>query len=372
MGRGGGRTGSLSFGYFGAITVERWAATLGAFDVSGSPPRRNRRGTGPVRPDVDIQRDADGRAPSWLVWTALWIVYIVWGSTYLAIRVTVETMPPLTAMGARFLFAGLIMYLILLVRRGRAGVRITPQQLGWCAVVGTFLFLGANGMVAVGELVVPSSLTALIISSVPLWVIILRALTGDRVSLATLVGVAAGFSGVAILVMPGNRPEGATLWGMGLIVFASVSWAIGSFLSTRLKMPKDLLISSTYQMIGGGMALLAGGVVRGEASGFDAASWSAASLWAFLYLVFIGSLVAFTAYAWLLQNAPISQVATYAYVNPVVAIFLGWAVLSEEITPTTLIGATIIVASVAAIIRREARPAHELDTAGPVLAGADA
>jgi len=320
--------------------------------------------------NVKVERDAEGNAPAWLVWAALWVVYIVWGSTYLAIRVMVETIPPLLSSGIRFLTAGLIVYTVLLIKRGRAGVRVTPQQLLYCFLVGTALFLGANGAVAVGELEVPSSLAALIISSVPLWVIILRALSGDRVSLGTFIGVLAGFSGVAVLVVPGDRPGDATWWGIGLIIFASISWAIGSFWSTRFKMPKDLMVSSTYQMIGGGLAMIVAGLIRGEANGFEASDWSGASIAAFFYLVFFGSLLAFTAYAWLLQNAPISQVATYAYVNPVVAIILGSVILNEEISSNTLIGAAVIVASVAFIVRKEAKPRRASESA-PAVLGAD-
>jgi drug/metabolite transporter (DMT)-like permease len=300
------------------------------------------------------------------VWAALWVVYIVWGSTYLAIRVTVETLPPLLAMGVRFLLAGLIVYTILLVKRGRDGVRVTPTQLMSCAVVGTCFFLFANGMVALAELELPSSLAALIIASVPLWVILFRALIGDRVAFGTLFGIAVGFSGVAILVMPGNRPTGIPTWAVGLIIFASASWAFGSVLSTRMSLPKDLFLSSAYQMIGGGIALVIGGLIRGEASGFDASEWSGASLMAFLYLITMGSLVGFTAYAWLLQNAPISKVSTYAYVNPVVAILLGWVILSEEVTRTTLIGAAVIVASVAFIVRKESKPKVDTETTAAV------
>lgn len=320
--------------------------------------------------DVKVERDAEGNAPKWLVWAALWVVYIVWGSTYLAIRVMVETIPPLLSSGIRFLTAGLIVYTVLFLKRGRDGVRVTPQQLLYCFLVGTALFLGANGSVAVGELEVPSSLAALIISSVPLWVIILRAVAGDRVSSGTLIGVLAGFSGVALLVIPGDRPGGASWWGIGLIIFASLSWAVGSFWSTRFRMPKDLMVSSTYQMIGGGLSLIVGGLIRGEANGFDASEWSGASIAGFVYLVFFGSLLAFTAYAWLLQNAPISQVATYAYVNPVVAIILGSVILNEEISSNTLIGAAVIVASVAFIVRKESKPRRTTEPA-PAVLGAD-
>lgn len=314
---------------------------------------------------MKVERDARGNAPAWLIWAALLTVYIVWGSTYLAIRVTVETLPPLLAMGTRFIIAGLILYSVLLFKRGRDGVRIPPRQLFSCFVLGTCFFLFANGMVAIAELELPSSLAALIIASVPLWVVAFRAVTGDRVTLGSIAGLAVGFSGVAILVMPGNRPEGVPVWAFVLINVASFSWALGSFLSIRMSVPKDLLVSSAYQMIGGGIALVVGGLLRGEATGFDASDWSAASLWGFLYLITMGSLVGFTAYAWLLQNAPIGKVSTYAYVNPVVAIFLGWAIVSEEITATTLVGAAVIVISVAFIVRKESKPAPGSDEIDP-------
>ena len=309
-------------------------------------------------------------APTWKVWAALWTVYIVWGSTYLAIRVTVETLPPLLAMGVRFIIAGILVYLTLLIRRGRDGVRVTPTQLFTCAVVGTFFFLGANGMVAIAEQDVPSSLAALIISSVPLWVILFRTILGDKVRGATLLGIVIGFSGVGILVLPGSRPTGATFLGVGLLIFASASWAFGSILSTRFDMPKDLMLSSGYQMITGGVALVIGGLVRGEATGFDPDAWSVASLGAMAYLVTIGSLVGFTAYAWLLQNAPISKVSTYAYVNPVVAIILGWLILSESITTNILLGAAVIVGSVAFIVRKETQPDTEPESQA-ALVGAE-
>lgn len=336
-------------------------------DVSDFGWKRNRRGGTLVRPGMKVERDAQGNAPAWLVWVALVTVYIVWGSTYLAIRVTVETLPPLLAMGTRFILAGLIMYSVLLVKRGRAGVRVSPRELVSCTIVGACLFLFANGMVAIAEQELPSSLAALIIASVPLWVIGMKAMTGDKTSLASIVGIVVGFTGVAILVMPGNRPAGVPTWSVVLIIVASFAWALGSILSTRLEMPKDLLVSSAYQMIAGGIVLVAGGLVRGEGAGFDASAWSGASLLGFGYLITVGSLVGFTAYAWLLQNAPITKVSTYAYVNPVVAILLGWAIVDEEITATTLIGAAVIVASVAVIVRKESRPQPDVAST-PVLA----
>jgi drug/metabolite transporter (DMT)-like permease len=310
--------------------------------------------------------------PGWLVWAALWVVYIVWGSTYLAIRVTVETLPPLLAGGARFILAGLVLYSVLLVRRGRARMRITRAELAGSAVVGTALLLGGNGLVMVAEQDVSSSLTALLISAVPLWVVLFRYAAGEKVAVGTLIGVLVGFVGVGILVMPGG--SGGDLLGALVVVAASFLWATGSILSKKLVLPKDPFLSTAVQMLCGGVSLSVAGLIAGEGA-FDLGGFSADSLLALAYLVVIGSLLAFTAYVWLLQNAPISKVATYAYVNPVIAIFLGWAILSERITAVVLMGAAIIVASVAFIVSKESQPEVEEDTAEPdepALVGADA
>ncbi|MFN2389888.1 MAG: EamA family transporter [Actinomycetota bacterium] len=288
-----------------------------------------------------------------LVWIALSTVYLVWGSTYLAIRVVVETMPPLLTAGVRFLIAGAIVYLWILARRGRAAVRVTRREVLAASVVGGALLLGGNGLVSIAELTVPSALAALIIASTPLWVILLRAVTGEKVSRLTLGAVAVGFAGVGILVLPGNRPDGVELWGILLLIVAAANWATGSFLSQRLALPGDPFLSTGIQMLCGGAILIAAGLVRGEASSLEVAAFSGASLAGLAYLIVFGSLVAFTAYVWVLQNAPISRVATYAYVNPVVAIFLGWAILSEEITATTLVGAAVILTSVAFTLGKE-------------------
>jgi drug/metabolite transporter (DMT)-like permease len=293
------------------------------------------------------------QAPAWAVWAALWIVYIVWGSTYLAIRVTVETIPPLLSGGARFLVAGSLLYGWLALRRGRAGVRITAREWGASAIVGGALLLGGNGLVSIAERDVSSSLAALIIGSVPLWVVVWRWITGDRVSRGTLAGVGVGFLGVAILVLPSDRPGEATLIGLLVLIAAAFSWATGSFFAKSLPLPSDLLVSTAAQMISGGAILTIAGLLSGEAADVSVGEFSGASLLALGYLVVIGSWVAFTAYVWLLQNAPISKVATYAYVNPIIAMFLGWIILSEEITAAMLVGATVIIASVAAIVRKE-------------------
>ncbi|HEX2051449.1 MAG TPA: EamA family transporter [Actinomycetota bacterium] len=312
-------------------------------------------------------------APAWLVWTALWTVYVVWGSTYLAIRVMVETLPPLLATGLRFVVAGLVLLLVLTVRRGRAAISVTRRELTGAAVVGCALLLGGNGLVVLAERDIPSSVAALVVAAVPMWVILLRSATGDKVGAPTLASVAVGFVGVALLVLPaGDRPEGMRPLGLAMVVVASLSWACGSFVATRMSMPKDALVSTGYQMLLGGGALFAAGLVTGEAGHVDVESFSTASLGALLYLVVMGSLVGFTAYAWLLQNAPISKVSTYAYVNPVIAIVLGWWILSERLTPVMFVGAALIVASTAFVVRRESRrPAVETAEPVPALAGAD-
>lgn len=286
-------------------------------------------------------------------WSALWTVYLVWGSTYLAIRIVVETLPPLLSAGVRFTAAGVIMSLFLIWRSGIGRMRVTLREVGASALIGTALLLGGNGIVTIAEQEVPSGLAALIIASVPLWVIVLRALFGDRASGGTLVGVAVGFAGVGILVGSSGGSSGGTVDGVLLLVLASLSWAAGSFFSSKLPLPKDPFVSTSVQMITGGIAILGAAAAGGEFSGLDPSSFSRGSLFALAYLVVFGSLLAFTAYTWLLNNAPISKVSTYAYVNPVVAVFLGWIVLSETITVVMLVGAAVIVASVAFIVRHE-------------------
>lgn len=308
----------------------------------------------------------NGRAPGWLVWVNLWIVYLVWGSTYLAIRVVVRTMPPLLTVGARFIIAGALMGAVLALRRGPKILRISSGELVAATAVGTALLVVANGLVMVAEQDVPSSLAALLIASVPLWVVILRWFAGEKVHATTLGGVIVGFAGVALLVRPGGSgidPLGATL-----LLIAGLSWALGSFFSSRLSLPRDLLVSTTYQMLTGGVVAILAGLATGEAADVDVSAFSTESMWAAVYLVFVGSLIGFTAYVWLLQNAPISKVATYAYVNPVVAIFLGWAILSERITPVVIAGAALIVVSVAFIVGRETHDATEAIAEAPIAA----
>jgi drug/metabolite transporter (DMT)-like permease len=288
-----------------------------------------------------------------LLWAALATIYLVWGSTYLAIRVMVETMPPLLSAGFRFLFAGGILYGWLYMRGGRVRLRIGRRELLASLVIGALLLLGGNGLVTVAEQKAPSGLSSLIIAAVPLWVILLRLLWRERVPRVTLFGVAAGFAGVAFLVAPGGRPGGIPLWSLLTLVAASAAWASGSFLSRHVPLPRDVFVAIAAEQVLGGLLLVIVGLAAGEGSKLHPEAFSGRSIGAFVYMVTAGSLLAFTAYVWLLHNAPISTVATYAFVNPVVAVLLGWAVLSEKLTVAMLVGATVIVASVALVVRKE-------------------
>ena len=292
------------------------------------------------------------RSPARL-WACLWTVYIVWGSTYLAIRYMVRTLPPLLGSGARFLVAGLVFAVVLAARDGLAGLRLSRQEWAGSAVVGIALLFGGNGLVTVAEhMGLASGIAALVIASVPLWVVVFRRAAGELIGAVTAGSVALGFLGVAILLLPG-RPAGAPVAGLLVAMAAAFCWAAGSFVAGRIAVPADPVRAASAQMLCGGAAMFAAGLLAGEAADFHPGAVSAESLIAFAYLVVFGSLLAFTAYAWLLANAPISQVATYAYVNPVVAIALGAVFVNEEITPLVVAGAAVIVASVAVTVRQE-------------------
>ena len=217
----------------------------------------------------------------WVVPAALGTVYVVWGSTYLAIRIMVETMPPLLGAGVRFAAAGAVFWAVLRVRGGAARVRVTRRQAGFALIAGSLLCFGGNGLVTVAEQEVPSGLAALIIGAVPLWVVTMRLADGDRVPAMTLAGVALGFGGLAVLVLPGDRPGDAPLWGVLMIVAASISWAAGSYYSKRMDLPGDTFVSTAFQMLLGGSAMVVAGLVAGEAGDVDLGSFSARSLSAF-------------------------------------------------------------------------------------------
>jgi len=296
---------------------------------------------------------ASVQAPEWQIWLALGIVYVVWGSTYLAIRVMVETMPPLLSGGVRHVVAGAIIFAILLLRRGPAAFRLRRSELIGGALVGLLLLLGGNGLVVLGEQEVPSGLTALIVAVVPLCVVVLRGIFREKIATGTILGVVAGFVGVAILIVPEGITGRVDVLSMLMIVGASISWSIGSFMSRRLDMPHDPLASTGVQMLVGGVALLATGALTGET--VQPERFSTESLLSLGYLIVFGSVLAYTAYTWVLIHASVSRVSTYAYVNPMVAVLLGWLLLHETIDLTMIIGAAVIIVSVWIVIRTEAR-----------------
>ncbi|MFD5488852.1 MULTISPECIES: EamA family transporter [Streptomyces] len=288
------------------------------------------------------------------VWTALALVYVVWGSTYLGIRIVVETMPPFLSAGARFIIAGVLLAAVVAWRYGTAALRATRAQLGSAVLVGLLLILGGNGLVVLAETSVPSGLAALLVAAVPMWVVVLRTATGDRPPARTLAGVLIGLAGLAVLTSPGL--SGAVrLSGVLMVLAGSVLWSLGSFSASKLPLPGNPFTGSAYQMLAGGIGGVVVGLLRGEHRGLDPASFSTASWLALGYLVLFGSLVAFTAYVWLLRAAPLSLVATYAYVNPVVAVALGSLILDEALTWPILAGGAVVVAAVVVIVSTERR-----------------
>jgi drug/metabolite transporter (DMT)-like permease len=287
-----------------------------------------------------------------LVLAALGVVYVVWGSTYLGIRIMVEEAPPLTSGGVRFFAAGLLLAAVLAARGGLRRLAVTRRQLAGSAFLGLMLPMLGNGLVSVGEdRGAPSGVTAVLIAVAPLWIVLFRTLDGDRPRPLTLLGVLVGFGGLAYLVLAGSGGDSDLPVGPALIIlFASTCWAIGSYVQPRLWLPKDVFVTAVYEMICGGLIMVVVGLLAGERLSAD---YSARTWGAFAYLVVFGSLLAFTSYVWLLSNAPISLVATYAYVNPVVAVFLGWVVLSEQVTVPILVGGGVVVGAVAIVITAE-------------------
>ena len=286
-------------------------------------------------------------------WAALVVVYLVWGSTYLGIRVLVGFVPPLLAMGVRFLCAGILLAAFLAVRHGPGILRVPPRRLLPAAAVGVLLLTCGNGGVAVAEQTVPSGLAALLVAEVPLWLVCLRLLARDTPRRATMAGTALGFGGIAILALPGSHPAGTALWGVLLIIDATVCWSSGSFATPRLPMPSQPFVAAAYEMLMAGAVLVAAGAATGEGGNVHLAAVPPRAWLALAYLIVFGSLVAFSAYVWLLRNAPLSLIATYAYVNPVVAVVLGALILGEHVTLPILIGGAVVVAGVGLVVSAE-------------------
>jgi len=283
------------------------------------------------------------------IWAALLVVYVVWGSTYLAIRVAVQTLPPFLMAGVRHLSAGIVLYAFAIRRGDRLHDR--PTRAGWraAAVIGAALLLGGNGGVVWAEQYVSSGLAALFVSTVPIWVALLdRVVYGQPIVPRVVAGLLLGFGGVALLV---GRVEtgGAEPWSALALLGASLAWASGSLYARTAPLPRRPLVGTSMQMLAGGVCLLAASVVAGEPARLHAGAFTPQAVAAVVYLTVAGSLVAFSAYVWLLGVAPISLVSTYAYVNPVVAVLLGWLLLDEPLNARLAAAGTAIVLAVALI-----------------------
>lgn len=280
---------------------------------------------------------------------AFGIVYVVWGSTYLAIHYAVQTIPPLLMAGARFLVAGAVLYTWSLFR---SGVRPTARQWRNTAVIGTLLLLGGNGAVVWAEVTVPSGTAALLVAIVPLWMVLLDWFRpgGRRPATGVLVGVIAGLIGMGVLVGPDSLRGSGPInpWGALALMLGSLSWAIGSLYARHADLPSGMATSG-MEMLAGGAGCIVVALVTGELGHFHPAAISGASLAGYLYLVVAGSIIAFSAYSYMVRNAAPAAVGTYAYVNPIIAVFLGWLIASEPVTGRTILGAAIIVASVGII-----------------------
>jgi len=281
------------------------------------------------------------------IWIALFALYVVWGSTYLAIRFAVETIPPFMQAGLRFFISGAI----LVVWRRLAGDAM-PTRTQWksLAIIGTLLLLGGNGLVSFAEQRIASGIAALIIGTVPLWLVLIEALRpgGVRPTGQAIVGLIIGFGGIYLLVGPTDLRGGLQFDAIGTIVLliAAFLWSLGSIYSRSADLPKSALMMTGGEMLAGGIPIFLVSIIFGEWKSFSFTQVSINSWLALLYLITFGSMVGFVAYIWLLQNAPISLVATYAYVNPLVAVFLGNWFAQESLTPRILVGAVIIIGSV--------------------------
>ncbi len=293
------------------------------------------------------------------IWLALVVLYVVWGSTYLGIAIAVDTIPPFLMAAMRFALAGVVLLGWTAVRAGRAFVIPSRRELRDTLVVGSLLLGGGMGMVAWGEQTIPSGIAALMIAMMPVWVAVLgRIFLGQRLPRLAVIGIVVGFAGVAILVGPTAVGTAGALdpAGLGALIISPIAWSSGSlYASHRAVLPRQPLVATATQMIAGAFVLALMGAVTGELGRFSPGAVSGPSLVAFAYLTIVGSLLAFTAYGWLLRVAPLPLIATYAYVNPVVAVILGAIVLQEPIDTRTLLAGAVIVGAVALIVTARGR-----------------
>ena len=288
----------------------------------------------------------------------LGIMYIAWGTTYIAIAFTIETMPPLLSMSFRFVAASLALFLFIGLRSGWDALRLSRKEFANAVFLGTLMLGTGLGTMALAEKVVPIGVASLIVAAMPIWTALFRTLDKDRPKLSSLLGIVAGLIGIGIIMLPGQtiaRPDSGgasvTLW-MFIILFGNLCWSLGSFIAPRMDTPSNPLVLSTYEMAGAAGALFIAGMINQESIA-DFMDASARSWGGWIYLVTVGSLIGYTVYTWLLENAPITLVSTYAYVNPVVAVALGIVIFNETLTTNILVGGFIVIVSVAIVVAVE-------------------
>jgi drug/metabolite transporter (DMT)-like permease len=292
------------------------------------------------------------------IWIALLALYIVWGSTYLAIRFAVETLPPFLMAGTRFLISGSILF----IWRSAAGDAMpTKRQWRSTAIVGIFLLLGGNGLVSFAEQYVPSGIAALIIGSMPMWLVMIEAIRpgGVKPNWLAILGLLVGFGGIFLLIGPAELTGAGHTFnplGIGTLLVAAFLWSIGSIYSRSADMPQSSLMATGAEMLTGSLAIFLVSGLTGEWRSFNFADVAVSSWLGLLYLIAVGSLIGFVSYIWLLKNAPVSLVATYAYVNPLIAVFLGAWLANEALNARILVAGLIIISSVVLINQTKSKP----------------
>lgn len=305
---------------------------------------------GRTRLRLRISREAVG------IGLGLLVIYVVWGSVFVAIRYVVEDVPALLSIGLRYVVAGLLLAAYVVVRRGRAALGADPRAVLGCLALAMLLQVLTNGTVTWAESIgVQAGPAALLSALAPIAIAVLRLGTSDRPRTVTWVGVLVGFVGLAILLLGGRSVPGFPLWPSVLVVASAGCWAVGSFLQPRLHLPSDTFVTTAYQLLGSGVVLTVAGLVGGERTDFE----FPVNTWLVMGYLTISSVVAYSTYVWLLARAPISLVSTHAYVNPVVAVVLGWLWLSEPITWPVVVGGAVVLVAVGLVMAERRREPDE-------------
>jgi len=292
-----------------------------------------------------------GKPPTWKILSAFAALYLIWGTTYLAIAMMVKTIPPYLGAGSRFLAAGTLLYAFL---RLRGAPRPTLRQWGWAALAGLLLLVGGNGSIVWAQKTVPSGIASVIVATEPLWIVLVSWLLfrGGRPTLLEGAGILGGFAGMVLLIGPSMLAHGGgiDLFGAGLLVFATISWAFGSMVSRHADLPDSAPMAMSMEMAAGGVTMLLLALPKGDWAQFSLQAVSRASFLGWLYLVVFGSWIGFVAFFFVMRHCRPSRAATYAYVNPVIAVFLGVLAAGEPLAARTLVSAAVILVSVAAVV----------------------